>query len=69
MFNKNKFKAQLVLSGISAKELAKKMEIDESTLYRKIQNDGSFTRNEINHMIEILNITDPKDIFFADELA
>lgn len=69
MFNKNKFKAQLVLSGISAKELAKKMEIDESTLYRKIQNDGSFTRSEINHMIEILNITDPKDIFFADELA
>ena len=69
MFNKNKFKAQMVLSGVSAKELAQKMNIDESTLYRKIQNDGSFTRSEINQMIDILNIPDPKEIFFADELA
>lgn len=69
MFNKNKFKAQMVLSGVSAKELAQRMSIDESTLYRKIQNNGSFTRSEINQMIEILDIADPKDIFFADELA
>lgn len=66
MFNKNKFKAQMLLSGVTAKDLAKAMGIDESTLYRKIQNDGSFTRSEINQIIDILKISDPKDIFFAE---
>ena len=69
MFDKDRFKAQMVLAGISAKELAKKMNIDESTLYRKIQNDGNFTRSEINLVIEILKIEDPREIFFAEKLA
>ena len=69
MFNQNKLKAQMALKNISARELAKRMEINESTLYRKIQNDGNFTRSEINLMISILDIKDPADIFFAEELA
>lgn len=69
MFDEKRFKAQLVLSGITAKELATKLGINESTLYRKIRQDGAFTRDEINEMIKILGIRDPKDIFFADELA
>ena len=69
MFNKNEFRAQLARMGMSAKTLAEKLGIDESTLYRKINNQGSFTRQEINDMIAILNITNPKIIFFADELA
>ena len=69
MFNQNKLKAQMALANISAKDLAKEMGINESTLYRKIQNDGNFTRSEINSMISILRIEDPADIFFADELA
>lgn len=69
MFNERKFKAQLVLNGVSMKELAQKMGINESTLYRKIKQDGSFTRDEINQMISILNIDDPKEIFFTEELA
>lgn len=66
MFNQNKLKAQMALKNISARELAKRMDINESTLYRKIQNDGNFTRSEINLMISILEIEDPADIFFAD---
>lgn len=69
MFNKNEFKAQLARVGMSAKTLAEKLGIDESTLYRKINNQGNFTRQEINDMISILGITNPKIIFFADELA
>ncbi len=69
MFNKNRLKAQMALLGMTSKELAKHLEIDESTLYRKIQNDGAFTRKEINQMIEILKIENPKEIFFAEELA
>ena len=69
VFDEKRFKAQLVLSGITATELATKLGINESTLYRKIRQDGAFTRDEINEMIKILGIRDPKDIFFADELA
>lgn len=66
MFSKNKLKAQMALSGITAKELANRLNINEATLYRKLQADGNFTRREINDMIRILNIEDPKEIFFAD---
>lgn len=69
MFDKARFKAQIVLAGITSKELAEKLGINESTLYRKINNDGSFTRDEINKLIEILGIDNPQEIFFAEKLA
>ncbi len=64
MFDRNKFKAQMALNGIGGKELAEKMEMNESTLYRKIRDDGNFTRKEINNLISILHIENPNDIFF-----
>lgn len=69
MFNERKFRAQMVLQGVSMKTLASELDINEATLYRKIKDNGAFTRNEINKMIVFLQITDPKDIFFAEELA
>lgn len=65
MFNKNEFRAQLVRQDMTMKELAMFLGIDESTLYRKIQDDGRFTRQEINAMIERLEIENPQEIFFA----
>ena len=69
MFDKRKFLAQMTLRDVSKKELAKKLGINEVTLYRKINNDGFFTRQEINTMIEFLAIENPAEIFFAGELA
>lgn len=69
MFDKNRFRAQLVLRNVTHKRLAEVLGIDESTLYRKINNNGAFTRDEINQMIEYLMIDDPASIFFATELA
>ena len=69
MFNKKEFRAQVARAEKTYKEIAEHLNIDESTLYRKIQNDGSFTREEINKLIDFLSISDPRDIFFADELA
>lgn len=69
MFNKSEFKAQVARSEKTYKEIAENLGIDESTLWRKIQNDGSFTRKEINKLIIILNIESPETIFFAEELA
>ena len=65
MFDERKFRAQLVLKGISMKELASLLNLNESTVYRKINDNGSFTRDEINKMIEFLEIENPMEIFFA----
>ena len=61
MFNKNKFNAQLALIGMSKGELAQLLGINESTLYRKINNDGSFDRAEIRKLITIMHI-EPQDV-------
>ena len=66
VFNKRKFLAQMTLWDVSKKELAEYLGINEITLYRKINNDGHFTRQEINKMITYLHIDNPTEIFFAD---
>ena len=69
MFDERKFRAQLILADVSMRDLADILHVNPSTLYRKIQQDGSFTREEINTMIDVLHIEDPKEIFFAEQLA
>lgn len=69
MFDKKRFKAQVVLSGKTYQEIAKALDIDASTLYRKINADGNFTRSEINALIDFLGIENPQEIFFTQELA
>lgn len=65
MFDRRRFMAQLALVGMTLRELAQKLNIDESTLYRKISDDGRFSRKEMNEIIQILDIADPTPIFFA----
>lgn len=69
MFDRNRFKAQCVLKNMTLRDVAKELGINESTLYRKIQRDGDFTRDEINKLIMILDISNPEVIFFTDKLA
>jgi len=69
VFDKRKFLAQMTLWDVSKKELAEYLGINEATLYRKINSDGFFTRQEINKMITYLHIKNPTEIFFADELT
>jgi DNA-binding phage protein len=59
----------MVLKGMTGKELAVKLGISETTLYRKMANDGDFSRKEIDDIMAILSIDDPVAIFFASELA
>ena len=54
---------------MTGKDLATELGIAETTLYRKMGNDGDFSRSEINRIMEILSIEDPVPIFFASELA
>lgn len=68
-FNRRKLQAQMVLKGVTGKDVAKKIGVTEPTLYRKMNNNGDFTRNQIGMMIEFLDITDIDGIFFADDVA
>lgn len=69
MFNETEFKVMVIRAHKTNKEVAEYLGIDESTLWRKLQNNGRFTREEISKLIVFLDIEDPKPIFFAEELA
>lgn len=69
MFNKLEFNAQLARRGVKKAELAKFLNMSYTNLYRKIEGDGNFTREEMAKIIEFLHIDDPVSIFFAEELT
>lgn len=69
MFNEREFNAQLARKGIKKAELAEYLGMTYTNLYRKIRDDGKFTREEMGKIIELLEIEDPASIFFAEELA
>lgn len=66
MFDKQKFKACIILSGLSVKQISSKLSINPATFYRKINRNGDFNRNEIKVLKEILAISNPDEIFFTD---
>lgn len=69
MFNRKKLQAQMVLKGFNAEKLSSILGINTSTFYRKLGNDGDFSRKEIHIIIKTLEIENPMDIFFAEEVA
>ena len=67
MFRENLMRAALAKSGIGAKELAKVIGVNESTMSRKMTGKSDFTRSEIQAICQHLNLTaeEKDDIFFA----
>lgn len=67
MFNKNKLNAKIIEKGFSVQEIAKLLGINSSTLYRKMNSETDFTRNEIAMLREYLDFSldEMNDIFFA----
>lgn len=68
MIRINKLKGLFVEYGLSQKEVAEKLGITDVTLSRKL-NKGVLNSDEIYKLIEIFNIQDPVDIFFADKVS
>lgn len=66
MFNEREFNAQLARKGIKKTELAEYLGMTYTSLYRKIKEDGKFTREELAKIIDYLGIEDPTSIFFAE---
>lgn len=66
MFKKNELEAQMKRAGVTHAEVAAALHISSVTLWRKMKDNGRFTREEICILIKFLGIDDPKPIFFAD---
>lgn len=64
--NANKFKYFVAERGMTLNELASKIGMNNSTLYRKMNGISDFKRNEILECAKILKITEDEllDIFF-----
>ena len=50
MFDIKILKAQMVLVGMNVKEVSAALGINETTFYRKMNNDGDFSRKEISQL-------------------
>lgn len=72
MVNVNKLKGKIVEKGMSVEALAEKIEMNKSTLYRKLNNLGeTFTVKECDDICVSLELTRPEavEIFFAQFVA
>jgi len=69
MFNQKKFKALLVMKGKTMQNIADLLAINQATLYRKINGNSDFYRREIQAISNYLEIEDPNEIFFAQEIT
>ena len=63
MINTRKLKGLMVEKGLSQKNLAILLGINDKTLGRKMRS-GKFNSDEMEKMIEILEIKNPVEIFF-----
>lgn len=65
MLNKNALRAKMVENGYNQSSLSEALGISSKTFYNRMQT-GDFGAVEIKKMIELLNIQNPIEIFFAD---
>jgi len=65
MLNKNKLKAKVIENGLTMEKVAKALDINVTTLYRKINGTSDFTRSEMHKIKDLLNLSDKEaiDIF------
>lgn len=72
MVNLNKLKLKIFENGMNVSQLAEKIGIDRSTLYRKLQKNGdNISIKEANLMVETLHLTveEANAIFFSNHVA
>ena len=56
MFNKDKFRGAVISNGFTMELLANKINVNLATLYRKINRNGDFSREEIAKITEVLDL-------------
>lgn len=63
MVNVDKLRGVIAERGLSQRQVARMLGISEKTFYSRMKT-GRFWSSEINKLISLLDITQPKDIFF-----
>lgn len=66
--NINKLKGMMTEKGYTQVEIAEKLGISPKTLSNKLKKEV-FNSDEINKLIEILDIKNPMEIFFANKVT
>ena len=66
MFRIEKFKAALVENGLTVADVAVAMGISKQALYRKMNGESDFYREEIQVFRKLINRDNVDDIFFAE---
>lgn len=61
----NELKGLFVAKGLTQADVARELNITETTMSRKLQR-GVFDSDEIYKMIDLLDIKNPVEIFFAE---
>lgn len=72
MVNINKLRGKIIENGLSVKDLADKLEIDRSTLYRKMNSEGdTMTISDAEKISKILDLSleEVNSIFFSEFVA
>lgn len=72
MINVNKLRGKIIEMGLSVKELADNLDMDRSTLYRKMNSEGdTMTISDAVNISRILklNLDEVNAIFFSDLVA
>lgn len=71
MFDKARFRAALILKGLTMEQLAAALSINPATLSRKINGVTDFTHSEMKRIREILSLSTEQfeGIFFADDIT
>lgn len=67
MLNVKKFRSILILKGKTIKNIAELLNINVTTLYRKLNGESDFYRSEIDSIAKYLKLTleEVEEIFFA----
>ena len=64
MIATDKLRGIIAERGMSQRQLAKQLGMTEKTFYSKMHK-GVFRTDEVEQMVDILNIQNPSEIFFA----
>ncbi len=69
--NPIEFKVAQIRAGVSKEDIASALNINITTVYRKINGESDFTLSELRKLKEMLRLTkeDVDRIFFSEELA
>lgn len=67
--NKELLRYEMARHGISVDEMTQRLGISRSAFWKKCTGISEFRQSEIAKMIEILDLKNPAEIFFAEEVS